>query len=108
MKKYTLLLVLVAGCGTQVSANVDCKVQAGPVIECDVKQTTDKSVKFEVCWDFAVECANKATLVAERTCTTVDGTAVSHVTIPTEKVKITGTCEGEKTAKLANMKIESK
>ena len=75
---------------------------------CDVKQTTDKNVKLEVCWESSVECANKASLVAERTCATVDGTAPSRVTIPTEKLKITGTCEGAKTGKLSNMTINAK
>jgi hypothetical protein len=106
MNKLVLLVVMASGCGTQVSANVDCKVQQGPTIECDVKQTTTKDVTFEVCWDFSVECANKATLVAERTCTSVNGVAVAHVTIPTEKVKITGNCEGETKAKLENMAIK--
>jgi hypothetical protein len=106
--KKCILLAIAAGCSTQVSANVDCKVEAGPVIACTAKQTTDKDVSFEVCWDFSVECANKASLVAERTCATLTGTAPAQVTIPTEKIKITGSCEGEKTPKLGNMVITGK
>ena len=108
MNKLVVLLAIATGCGKKtVTASVDCEVKAGPVLECDAKQT-NADAKVEVCWDFSIACGNGATFVAERTCTPVNGLVVSRVTIPTEKIKISGPCDGTKDAKVTNLTVDGK
>lgn len=106
--KYALSLVLVlatSGCKKEVSALVNCEVTSGPAVECAVKQTKG-TAKVEVCWDFRVTCASGATLEAERTCVNVKDGGATNVTIPAEKIKVTGACDGDKSAAIGNMTID--
>lgn len=105
--KYALALLLaVAACkGENVKANVDCTVNAGPTIDCVVKQTQGKS-EIDVCWDISGSCPNGATLKAERTCQKVKDGGSATVTIPTAKITLGGpTCDANPTVKLENMTI---
>ena len=112
MKKSLLVVVLavlaVAACkGEDVSATVNCKVNEGPSIECAVVQTKGKS-EIDVCWDFVLECPGGAKLEAERTCQKIKDGGARNVTIPAEKIKITGKCERDPRGQLFNMTINGK
>ena len=101
------LLLVLAACGEQVEAKVNCEVTTEGTVKCDAQQTKGKTA-MEVCWDFGVTCDNGATLKAERTCTTVEDGGSNSVIIPTDKIKIEGSCEGEMKAELANMEWKAK
>ncbi len=110
MKRLWVVAVLVlagAGCGEKVAANVSCEVKKGPSVECSVKQTQGKSA-IEVCWDFKASCANGATLQAARACAVVKDGGSASTTIPADKITITGSCQGQVTAEVANMKWKAK
>lgn len=106
--KRTFLLVIgvlaLAGCKEQVLAQVNCEVKAGPVVECTIAQTKG-TAEVEVCWDFKVACDSGATLDAARTCAKVSGGKTSNATIPADKLKMTGSCTGEKKATITNMTL---
>ena len=110
MKKYCLLaLLLGSGCGEDVSAHVDCITTAAPAVECDVKQTKGKS-EIDVCWDFAVTCANGAVVKAPNTCQKVKDGGSAKVTIAADKLDGIDKCGGDKTptGALTNMTINGK
>ncbi len=97
-----------AGCkGEEVGANVSCKVTPDTTVECNVQQTKGKSA-IEVCWDFHASCANGATLEAARACAVVKDGGSAKTTIPSDKITIKGSCEGQVTAEVANMKWKAK
>jgi hypothetical protein len=107
MKYAAFALLLVAGCKSEkVSAHVDCVTTAAPAVECDVSQTKGKS-EIDVCWDFAVTCANGAIVTAARTCQKVKDGGTAKVTIPADKLEGIDKCGGDKppTGTLSNMTI---
>jgi len=107
MKLFALAIALVASTGCQkqqVLANVDCEVKAGPTVDCTIAETKG-TAEVEVCWEFKVTCANGATLDAARTCAKVKDGQTSTATIPTDKIKVAGSCEGEKSASVTNLTI---
>ena len=104
---YALAITLAAttACKEQVEATVQCKVNEGPVVDCDITQTKGKA-EVEVCWDFNVKCANDATLTANRTCGSVKDGETTPVNIPSDKIKLEGQCQGETTAEVVNIKLK--
>ncbi len=107
MKYSAFALLLFAGCkGEKVSAHVDCITTAAPAVECEVSQTKGKS-EIDVCWDFAVTCANGAVVTAARTCQKVKDGGTAKVTIPADKLVGIDKCGGDKppTGALSNMTI---
>ena len=105
MKQYVLLVGLLAlGCREEVNALVNCAAKEGPTVECTVKQVKGKS-EMEVCWQFKSVCANKASLETERTCTKLKDGGEKTVTIATDKIKISGACEGQPNATIEGMTI---
>ena len=105
--KHAALLIGLLGCQEQVNATVNCEVKQGPVVECVVAQAKGKS-EVEVCWDFKVTCANNASLATETTCAKVKDGGSTTVTIPTEKIKLAGDCQGDKKAGIGQMTINGK
>lgn len=105
---YALAITLAAttACKEQVEATVQCKVNAGPVVDCDITQTKGKA-EVEVCWDFKVKCANDATLEALGTCGSVKDGQTTAVNISGDKVKLEGECQGETTAEVVNIKLKA-
>ena len=100
-----IAFVAITGCKQeQVSTNVNCEVKAGPTVDCTVAETKG-TADVEICWEFRVTCANGATLEAARTCAKVKDGQTSNATIPTDKIKSAGSCEGEKTAAVTNLTI---
>jgi hypothetical protein len=102
-------LLVLPGCGEDVSAHVDCVTTAAPAVECDVKQTKGKS-EIEVCWDFTVTCANGAVVRAANTCQKVKDGGTAKVTIPADKLDGVDQCGGDRppTGTLTNMTINGK
>jgi hypothetical protein len=72
-------------------------------VKCTVTQTKGTS-EMEVCWDFHVTCANAATLDAHG-CGKVEDKGTTNVTIPTDKIKVSGNCDGNPQAVVQNMTI---
>lgn len=115
MKRFQWLMVVAmtagfaAGCSEDVSVNVACKTTAAPAVECDVAQRAGKS-EVEVCWDFAVTCANGAEVKAERTCQKVKDGATVKAVIPADKLSGIDKCggEGPPVGKLSNMTLNGK
>jgi hypothetical protein len=100
-----IAFVAITGCKQeQVSTNVNCEVKSGPTVDCTIAETKG-TADVEICWEFKVTCANGATLEAARTCAKVKDGQTSNATIPTEKIKSAGSCEGEKTAAVTNLTI---
>lgn len=105
MKHIALVLgLLVVGCKEEVNALVNCEAKTGPTVECAVKQSKGKA-EIEVCWQFVSTCANNATLETERTCAKLKDGGARNVTIPTDKIKVTGNCEGTPDARIVEMTI---
>jgi hypothetical protein len=104
-----LAFVLAAGCGENVKVEVLCETTAAPAIECDVKQTLGKS-EVDVCWDFAVTCANGAVVTAERTCQKVKDGGTARAVVPADKLTGIEKCGGDKppTGALSNLTINGK
>ena len=98
-----LFVGLLGGCAEDVTVNIDCKSTAAPAVECDVAQRAGKT-EVDVCWDFAVTCANGAEVKAERTCQKVKDGGTAKVVIPVEKLTGLDKCGGEGTpvAKVTN------
>mgnify|MGYP000358402475 CR=1 FL=1 len=115
MKHLSRWLVVVgfvgglAGCDETVGANVQCVTTGVPAVECDVAQTVGKS-EIEVCWDFAVTCANGSEVKAERTCQKVKDGATVKTVIPKEKLAGVDQCggDGPPVGKMANLTINGK
>ncbi|MDQ3367778.1 MAG: hypothetical protein M3680_20330 [Myxococcota bacterium] len=104
-----VMLVLFAGCGEAVSAHVNCVTTAAPAVECDVQQTKGTS-EIEVCWDFAITCANGAVVKAANTCQKVKDGGTTKVTIPADRLDGVDKCGGDQppTGTLANLTINGK
>lgn len=107
MKKLALLGLFALGCKEQVKAIVNCEVKDGPTVECAIKQT-EGTTKIEVCWDFTVTCANKAMLDVQHACAKVKNGGATNLIIPSDKIKMTGTCEGASEAAITGMTINGK
>src|ERR1041385_2746229 len=105
--KFVVVVALLAGCGERVLARVNCEVVQGPAVDCVVSQTEGAS-EIEVCWEFGVRCDSGATLAAERTCTKVRDGETKKTSIPMEKIKVTGSCSGNKVGSLTNLTIDGK
>ncbi|HEU4727087.1 MAG TPA: hypothetical protein VFT22_04340 [Kofleriaceae bacterium] len=86
-------------------ATVNCEVVAGPAVVCRVEETRG-TIDVRVCWDFKLTCDNGATLTADRACAHVADGKTTTVTLGTDKLKLTGTCEGEKHGSLEPITIE--
>ena len=99
----TIAIIVSTGC-KQATANVNCEVKAGPTVDCTIAETKG-TADVEICWEFKVTCANGATLEGARTCAKVKDGQTSNATIPTDKIKQTGACEGAKTAAVTNLTI---
>jgi hypothetical protein len=89
-----LIAAGLAGCSEAVTVHVKCVTTAAATVECDVVQKVGKT-EAEVCWDFAVTCANGAEVKAERTCQKVKDGASTKVVIPTEKLTGLDKCGGD-------------
>jgi hypothetical protein len=109
MKRVLLLVSLVvAACNREeVAALVNCEVTEGPAVECAAKQTKGRSA-IEVCWDFSVTCANNATLEATHICQKLQDGGARNVVVPTEKLKMSGACDGEAKGAVTNLTINGK
>lgn len=106
MKKLALVAFVLAtgACKREiVMAQVNCVTKEGPIVECQVTQTKGTS-EMDVCWDFKVKCANAATLDAHG-CQKVKDKGTATLTIPTDKIKVNGTCDGSPQAEVVNMTI---
>ena len=101
-----LLAGSITGCSEEVSVHVACKTTAAPAVECDVVQKIGKS-EVDVCWDFAVTCANGGQVKAERTCQKVKDGGTAKAVIPAEKLTGIATCggEGPPTGQVANITL---
>lgn len=108
---YGLALVIVVaalGCkGDEVSAHVHCKVTTASTVDCSVAQTKG-TAEIEVCWEFNVACANGARLDTAPTCTKVKDGQTATVTIPADKIKVAGDCQGEMKPSLTNTTLNGK
>lgn len=98
-----------AGCGEEVSVNVTCKTTAVPSVDCDVTERVGKS-EVEVCWDFAVTCANGGVVTAERTCQKVKDGGTAKTVIAADKLTGLDKCggEGPPTGTVTNMTLNGK
>jgi hypothetical protein len=95
-------LLWLGGCGEKVSATVNCVTVDGPAVRCAVQQTLGRS-EVEVCWDFAVECANGTRVVPPRSCTRVkDGGSSSYV-IGADKLAGAERCDKDPRATVSNV-----
>ncbi len=101
---YLALAIGSVGCRTEVAASVLCEIKEGPVVQCVVTQTKG-TAKMDVCWEYKATCANKATLEAPHSCGRVEDGGKNTVTIHTESLKITGSCEGEVTGAVTGLTI---
>lgn len=100
--------LLALGCSTQeVSALVNCEVNEGPTVECAIKQTSG-TAKMEVCWDFTVTCSNRAWLEVVHACAKLKDGGATNARIPTDKIKVTGTCEGPTNGAITDLMINGK
>ena len=108
-----LALVLVAvglgACEEQVAVKVSCLTNWAPAVECDVSETIGKG-EVEVCWDFAVTCANGNRVTAERTCQKVSGGDTVKTLIPVAKLTGYDGCggSGSPVGKLTGVTLDGK
>jgi hypothetical protein len=100
------LALSAAACKQEVAANVVCKVVEGPAADCTITQTKGDA-EMEVCWDFKVTCQNNSTLEAHG-CAKVKDKGTVPLTIPVDKLKISGPCDTVKEATVSNMTIDGK
>ena len=101
--------LLAAGCSGDVSVHVACVSTAAPAVECEVEERVGK-LEVEVCWDFAITCANGGVVKAERTCQKVKDGGKARVVIPVEKLTGFDTCggEGAPRAEVTNITLNGK
>ena len=105
LQLLAIVLGVVTGCSQErVGVNVACEVKKGPVVECVVAQTKG-TAEVEACWDFKVTCAVSGAIEAPRTCAKIKGGETTTVTIPTDKIKVSATCEGKQEQGNANLTI---
>jgi hypothetical protein len=108
LRSVSVLVLTFTGCKREeVAALVNCEVKEGPTVECALKQTKGTS-EIDVCFDFSVTCTNGATLEAERVCQKLQNRGARNVTVPIDKIKMSGACEGEATGAVTNMTINGK
>jgi hypothetical protein len=98
-----------AGCRENVRAQVNCVTTAAPAVDCTVQQTQGKS-EIDVCWDFAVTCANGTKVTAPRTCQKVKDGGTEKLTIPGDKLENVAQCAGDKppVGAISNLTINGK
>jgi len=108
LRSVSVLVLTLTGCKhEEVAALVNCQVKEGPAVECALKQTKGTS-EMDVCFDFSVTCKNGATLEVEHVCQKLKNRGARNVTVPDDKIKISGACEGDANGAVTNMTINGK
>jgi hypothetical protein len=104
-----LLTGSITGCSEDVSVHIACKTTAAPAVECELVQNAGKS-EVDVCWDFAVTCANGGEVKAERTCQKIKDGGTAKVVIPADKLTGIDKCggEGPPTGKVSGITLNGK
>jgi hypothetical protein len=86
----------------EFSAHVDCKVKEAGTLDCAITETQG-TAEVDVCWESKIVCESGAKLGAARPCARVKNGGTTNVTIPADKIKITGECRGAKTGSVENL-----
>ncbi len=99
MKNPCLSIIMLLGvglgaCDEMVAVDVKCGTNWAPAVECEVSETIGKR-EVEVCWDFAVTCANGNRVTAERTCQKLGRGDTVKTVIPAAKLTGHGRCGGD-------------